>query len=68
MKDKRSSRRNALVDTVRLQSLTRDLDAAAVIDDTTFRRAARACADFVRHTDLAIRGRAQPETVHSRPL
>jgi class 3 adenylate cyclase len=52
----------------RLQSLTRDLDAAVAIDDTTFRRAARACVDFVRHSDLAIRGRAQPETVHALPL
>jgi class 3 adenylate cyclase len=52
----------------RLQSLTRDLDAAVAIDDTTFRRATRACADFVRHSDLAIRGRTQLETVHALPL
>ena len=43
---------------------TRELDAAVAIDDTTFRRAGReTCAAFVRHADLAIRGRAQPETV-----
>jgi adenylate cyclase len=53
----------------RLQSMTRELDAAVAIDDTTFRRAGReTCAAFVRHADLAIRGRAQPETVHALPL
>ncbi len=53
----------------RLQSMTRDLNAAVAIDDTTFRRAGReTCATFVRHADLAIRGRAQPETVHALPL
>jgi class 3 adenylate cyclase len=53
----------------RLQSLTRELDAAVAIDDTTFRRAGHeTCAAFVRHADLSIRGRAQPETVHALPL
>jgi adenylate cyclase len=53
----------------RLQSMTRELDAAVAIDDTTFRRAGReTCAAFVCHADLAIRGRAQPETVHALPL
>lgn len=52
----------------RLQSLTRDLDAAVAVDDTTFRRAGPACADFLRHGDLPIRGRSQPETVHALPL
>jgi len=53
----------------RLQSMTRELDAAVAIDDTTYRRAGREiCAAFVRHADLAIRGRAQPETVHALPL
>jgi adenylate cyclase len=53
----------------RLQSVTRELDAAVAIDDATFRRAGReTCAVFVRHADLAIRGRAQPETVHALPL
>ncbi len=51
----------------RLQSLTRDLNAAVAIDDTTFRRAAAVCTDFVRHADLPIRGRPQPETVHALP-
>lgn len=50
----------------RLQSMTRELNAAVAIDDTTFRRAGRETrAAFVRHADLAIRGRAQPETVHA---
>ena len=53
----------------RLQSMTRELDAAVAIDDTTFRRAGwETCAAFVRHADLPIRGRAQPETVHALPL
>jgi len=53
----------------RLQSMTRELDAAVAIDDTTFRRAGpAACAQFVRHADLSIRGRAEPETVHALPL
>ena len=52
----------------RLQSLTRDLHAAVAIDDNTFRRAIDACTDFVRHNDLAIRGRLQPETVHTLAL
>jgi predicted amidophosphoribosyltransferase len=42
--------------------------AAVAIDDTTYRRAGReTCAAFVRHADLTIRGRAQPETVHALP-
>jgi class 3 adenylate cyclase len=53
----------------RLQSMTRELEPAVAIDDTTFRRAGReTCAAFVRHADLSIRGRAQPETVHALPL
>ena len=53
----------------RLQSMTRELNAAVAIDDTTYRRAGReTCAAFVRHADLTIRGRAQPETVHALPL
>jgi adenylate cyclase len=52
----------------RLQSLTREIDAAVAIDDTTFRRARSACVDFIRHSDIAIRGRSEPETVHALPL
>ena len=52
----------------RLQNLTRELDAAVAIDDTTFQRARLACVDFVHHSDVAIRGRTQLETVHALPL
>jgi len=52
----------------RLQSMTRELDAAVAVDDTTFRRAGPACADFALHSGLAIRGRRQAETVHALPL
>ena len=53
----------------RLQSMTRELDAAVAIDDTTFRRAGpEACVAFQSHADLAVRGRAQRETVHVLPL
>jgi adenylate cyclase len=53
----------------RLQSMTRELDAVVAIDDTTFRRAGRGtCAAFVPHGHLAIRGRAQPESVYALPL
>ena len=49
--------------------MARALNAAITIDDTAYRHAGReACAQFVRHADLAIRGRAQPETVHALPL
>jgi class 3 adenylate cyclase len=52
----------------RLQSLTRELQAAVAIDDSTFRCATGACTDFDRHADLPIRGRLRPETVHALPL
>ncbi len=41
----------------RLQSLTRELDAVIAIDETTHGRAGYVCTDFVRHSDVAIRGR-----------
>ena len=52
----------------RLQSMTRDLSATVAIDDMTFRRTSRTCTDFVRHSDLAIRGRTAAETVYTLPL
>lgn len=52
----------------RLQSLTRELDAAVAIDDATFRRASAYCTDFVHYGDIAIRGRTVTETVHALPL
>jgi hypothetical protein len=48
--------------------VTRELDAAVAIDDMTFRRTSRTCTDFVRHDDVAIRGRTAAETVHALPL
>ena len=41
----------------RLQSLTRELAASIAIDELTRTRAGYVCADFVRHSDVAIRGR-----------
>jgi class 3 adenylate cyclase len=52
----------------RLQTLTRELDAAVAIDETTHARTGRSCADFVRHGDRVIRGRAQHEDVYVLPL
>ena len=51
----------------RLQSMTRELEASVAIDDVTFRGAGAACADFVRHGDVSIRGRSRRETVHVLP-
>jgi adenylate cyclase len=42
----------------RLQTLTRELDAAIAIDETTRERAAYLCMDFARHANVAIRGRS----------
>jgi class 3 adenylate cyclase len=42
----------------RLQSMTRELGASIVIDDTTRERAGYVCTDFVGHENLAIRGRS----------
>ena len=52
----------------RLQSLTRELDAAIAIDETTRERAGYVCADFVRHADVAIRGRTGRCDVFALPL
>lgn len=52
----------------RLQSLTRELNAAIAIDDTTFQRARAVCANFSHRPDIAIRGRTQRETIHALPL
>jgi len=42
------------------------IHGAVAIDDATFCRAGQeTCAAFVRHADLVIRGRAQPETVYA---
>ena len=52
----------------RLQSMTRELDAAIAIDETTRERAGYVCTDFVRHADLAIRGRTGRFDVFALPL
>jgi class 3 adenylate cyclase len=52
----------------RLQSLTRELDAAVAIDETTFQRTGDTGADFVQRGALAIRGRIQRAMVYALPL
>jgi adenylate cyclase len=52
----------------RLQSLTRELSASIAIDETTRTRAGYVCADFVRHADVAIRGRTGRFEVFALPL
>jgi class 3 adenylate cyclase len=52
----------------RLQALTRELDASIAIDELTCARAGYVCADFVRHADVAVRGRLAGVDVHTLPL
>jgi adenylate cyclase len=52
----------------RLQSLTRDLAAAIVIDARTWTSAGDAAADFESHERTPIRGRRQTEDVYVLPL
>jgi class 3 adenylate cyclase len=52
----------------RLQSLTRELAAAIVIDARTWAAAGEAAADFERHERMSIRGRRQTEDVYVLPL
>jgi adenylate cyclase len=52
----------------RLQGLTRDLDAAIVIDLATWRAAGEAAADFERRENVPIRGRSRREEVFILPL
>ena len=49
----------------RLQSLTREFDAAMLIDSLTCERALDETQDFVKHDEVKIRGRKQPETIYS---
>jgi class 3 adenylate cyclase len=48
----------------RLQSLTRELDAALVIDGTTWQRAQPAAADFEKRPAVPIRGRRETQDVY----
>jgi adenylate cyclase len=52
----------------RLQALTRELDAGIALDATTRERAGYVCADFVRHENVAIRGRSERIDVFALPL
>jgi class 3 adenylate cyclase len=52
----------------RLQSLTRELGAAIAIDAATREGAGYVCGDFVRHAELAIRGRTGRFDVFALPL
>ncbi len=49
----------------RLQSLTRELDAALVIDSATWQNAQPAAAKFEKHEGTAIRGRRQTQDVYA---
>jgi adenylate cyclase len=48
----------------RLQSLTRDFQAAMAIDATTWKAARDVTTDFEKREDVTIRGRRQPEDVY----
>ena len=52
----------------RLQSLTRDLDAALVIDNRTWEGAQPTAAVFEKRPDVSIRGRRQTQDVYVLPL
>jgi adenylate cyclase len=52
----------------RLQTLTRELDAAIAVDAITRERAGYVCADFTRHAGVAIRGRSDRHEVFALPL
>jgi class 3 adenylate cyclase len=51
----------------RLQTLTRELDAAIAVDEATHRAAGYVCADFARHEAMAIRGRSGRRDVFALP-
>ncbi|MDJ0867758.1 MAG: adenylate/guanylate cyclase domain-containing protein [Myxococcota bacterium] len=52
----------------RLQSLTRELDAALVIDSSTWEGARPAAADFEKRSRVPIRGRRETQDVFVLPL
>jgi adenylate cyclase len=52
----------------RLQTLCRELGAAALIDEATWRRAGERAARFERRADVAIRGLSEARVVYARPL
>lgn len=52
----------------RLQTLSRDLGAAVVIDTATRRAARYVASDFVHHPAVSIHGRTDPEDLWALPL
>ena len=52
----------------RLQSLTRDLNAALVIDAVTWERAQPAAEDFEKRPEVPIRGRRETQDVYALPM
>ncbi|MBL8997697.1 MAG: adenylate/guanylate cyclase domain-containing protein [Gemmatimonadetes bacterium] len=52
----------------RLQTLTRERSASVLVDSTTWERGRDVAPDFVRHPDVAIRGRKAVETLYALPL
>jgi class 3 adenylate cyclase len=48
--------------------MSRELDAAVVIDAPTFERAKEAATDFVDQGELPIRGRSEAQRVYALPL
>jgi class 3 adenylate cyclase len=52
----------------RLQAMTRELDAAVVVDAATFERCGPVAADLVDQGELPIRGRSEPARVFALPL
>jgi class 3 adenylate cyclase len=52
----------------RLQALTRELDAAMIIDAPTRREARYVTADFIKHEQMPIRGFSNPLDLYVLPL
>jgi len=52
----------------RLQTMTRELDAAMVIDAVTFGRAGEAAPGFRKHAAATIAGRRKTEDIYALPL
>ena len=52
----------------RLEAMTRELDAAIVIDAATRRGAGTAADDFVECADTSVRGRSESLLVYALPL
>jgi adenylate cyclase len=52
----------------RLQSLTRELDAALVIDQKTWERAQPSASGFEKRSDVEIRGRREPQDLYAFSL